>query len=367
MLAFILSAIVFQASSQPSGLVIEAAINDYLGRAGNEYKIPVELRGQVSTWIKLLTCFDHSDLVFVTNEFPSRIVFHTKKSDLRAKGQNASKLARALSIKLHKSIRFQSGLRDTALINLKKFQEVRGLLEYTLVFAGLPKALARLPMIESSFETNAESSVGAVGPWQLMPHIASKFISVSPENGIDERKSLLKSTVGAAHLFKSNAKIIKHWPGLITAYHSGMNIFQNSPERRKNESSFFQAIGKLGPAGKSYLASFMAYLVIETYSDTLLGVQGLTRSISSISNTQTQFPIMAQTSKRSNSSKIAKQFNVSKLDFIKWNGDLISGKNSQIARGTWVIIGYSKTPHSSLTNFLGAQFGDNNSINVAKL
>lgn len=84
---------------------------------------------------------------------------------------------------------------------------------------GLPTSLTRIAFIESMFQIDAVSKVGASGVWQIMPATAREHITV--DGRIDERNSPLKATVAAARTLKHNYDLLGSWPLAITAYNHG--------------------------------------------------------------------------------------------------------------------------------------------------
>jgi len=93
-------------------------------------------------------------------------------------------------------LRSQRGLRE----RFKRGLEISGRYDaaFRSVFreAGQPEDLAYLPHVESSFQTHATSSVGAVGVWQFMPGTARQFMTLNA--AMDERRDPVASAQGAA-------------------------------------------------------------------------------------------------------------------------------------------------------------------------
>ena len=67
---------------------------------------------------------------------------------------------------------------------------------------GLPLDLAYIPIIESSFKTNALSKASAKGPWQFMRPTAKEH-GLKTDWFIDERSDPEKSTIAAAKYLKT--------------------------------------------------------------------------------------------------------------------------------------------------------------------
>jgi membrane-bound lytic murein transglycosylase D len=128
-------------------------------------------------------------------------------------------------------IRVQSGQKDrldTAFLisrhYLKRMEEM-------FEEEGVPKELALLPFVESSFNHEARSSVGASGIWQFMPGTASRDLRVTRD--IDERFDPLKSTRAAARFLRRNHELLKSWSLAIMAYHHGPGLVDQAVKNLK--------------------------------------------------------------------------------------------------------------------------------------
>ncbi len=84
----------------------------------------------------------------------------------------------------------------------------------------LPEALAYLPHVESSFNSRARSSAGAVGLWQLMPGTARPALRV--DRRVDERTHPYKATRVAGEYLQHAHETLGSWPLAITAYNYGL-------------------------------------------------------------------------------------------------------------------------------------------------
>jgi membrane-bound lytic murein transglycosylase D len=85
----------------------------------------------------------------------------------------------------------------------------------------VPSRLAYLPHVESSFNYESYSKVGAAGVWQFMRSTGRLFLKINYL--IDERRDPILSTTAAARLLKSNYQALGAWPLAITAYNHGVN------------------------------------------------------------------------------------------------------------------------------------------------
>lgn len=117
-------------------------------------------------------------------------------------------------------IRSQSGLSDTFVEAAKIAQRYLPYMEKLFADNGLPVKLTRLPFVESMFNVEARSKVGASGIWQFMPQTARLYMHVDGRM-FDERNSPWKATRGAARLMQDNYQMLRSWPLAITAYNHG--------------------------------------------------------------------------------------------------------------------------------------------------
>ncbi len=124
-----------------------------------------------------------------------------------------------LCSRLAEKIRFQRGIKE-------KFREgvIRSgkyLAEIERVFAseGLPKELAMLPHVESSFDYDARSKVGAAGIWQFVRGTGRLYMTIN--RSVDERLDPIRSTEAAARLLRDNYDVLGSWPLAVVAYNHG--------------------------------------------------------------------------------------------------------------------------------------------------
>lgn len=94
---------------------------------------------------------------------------------------------------------------------------------------GLPEDLAYLPHVESSFQHQARSSVGAAGIWQFMPATGRQFMVVS--SAVDERLNPITAANGAARYLGMAHRELGDWPLAITSYNHGIGSMRRAKER----------------------------------------------------------------------------------------------------------------------------------------
>ncbi len=128
------------------------------------------------------------------------------------------------------------------------------------VFAAqsVPPELVWLAEVESSFDPQARSPVGAAGLFQLMPGTAKTLgLSLRPE---DERLQPAKSADAAAKYLKHLHRRFKDWPLTLAAYNVGEGRLQSLLERHKART-FDQIATRLPAETQMYVPKVEATLL----------------------------------------------------------------------------------------------------------
>ena len=117
-------------------------------------------------------------------------------------------------------IRFQLGLSDRFQEGLRRSGHYRNHVNAEFTRLGVPVDLAALPHVESSYNTDARSHVGASGIWQFTRSTGRRFMQV--DHVVDERNDPFLATTAAGKLLAYNYTIAGNWPMAITAYNHGL-------------------------------------------------------------------------------------------------------------------------------------------------
>lgn len=105
-------------------------------------------------------------------------------------------------------------------IMVEKGQPYFAMVEKIFREHGIPEEMKYLAVIESSFNTNARSRVGAVGAWQFMAGTARIF-GLNVGKKVDERKDFYKSTMAAAQYLNKLYEQFDDWLLVVAAYNCG--------------------------------------------------------------------------------------------------------------------------------------------------
>jgi membrane-bound lytic murein transglycosylase D len=162
-------------------------------------------------------------------------------------------------------IRFQQGLSDRYLAGLKRSGTWKSYIEQQFVDSGVPIGLAALPHVESSFNPEARSHVGASGLWQFTRSTGRRFMEI--DHVVDERRDPYRSSEAAAKLLAYNYSILKSWPLAITAYNHGVAGMRRAVRNTGTED--FTVINReydgrtFGFASRNFYLAFLAALEVE--------------------------------------------------------------------------------------------------------
>lgn len=170
-------------------------------------------------------------------------------------------------------VRFQQGLADRFHAGLVRSGLWHAHIERSLRNAGVPAELAALPHVESSFNPEARSFVGAAGLWQFTGETGRRFMRI--DQAVDERRDPFESSEAAASLLKYNYSVLRTWPLAITAYNHGTAGMRRAAERMGTtniETIIRRYDGRaFGFASRNFYVSFLAALDIEQSAEKYFG------------------------------------------------------------------------------------------------
>jgi len=157
-------------------------------------------------------------------------------------------------------IRFQHGLSDRFREGLERSGRWRDFIEAEFIALGVPVELAALPHVESSYNPEARSHVGASGIWQFTRSTGRRFMQV--DHVIDERNDPFEATRGAARLLAYNYSITGNWPMAITAYNHGLSGVRRAM-RRHGDTAYVEILRNyngrtFGFASRNFYVAFLA-------------------------------------------------------------------------------------------------------------
>jgi membrane-bound lytic murein transglycosylase D len=170
-------------------------------------------------------------------------------------------------------IRFQLGQADRFHEGLIRSAAWERNIARVLKRHGVPEEIAALPHVESSFNPQAYSKVGAAGLWQFMPSTAKRFMRV--DGIVDERLDPYSATEAAANLMLYNYRLLGSWPLTVTAYNHGPGGLRRAQDELG--TSDIAVIVKryqgatFGFASRNFYVAFLAALEVDRHADKYFG------------------------------------------------------------------------------------------------
>jgi len=172
-----------------------------------------------------------------------------------------------------KNIRFQLGQSDKFVAGLKRSGAWRKFILNNLDKMGLPREIATLPHVESSFNPKAYSHVGAAGLWQFTRSTGRRFMRI--DHIVDERMDPFAASIAAARLLENNYAVTGTWPLALTAYNHGAAGMRNAAKKmgthdittilRKYKSRSFKF------ASRNFYLAFLAVNDVEAEAEHYFG------------------------------------------------------------------------------------------------
>ena len=195
------------------------------------------------------------------------------EEEQRVKGLWPESTRRSRFEEAAEGVRFQLGQSDRFREGVVRSGAWREHIAGTFTKMGLPKELAALPHVESSFNTYAYSKVGAAGMWQFMRSTGRRFLRI--DAAVDERLDPYRSTEAAARFLEQNYIVLGSWPLALTAYNHGPGGMRRAQEqlgtsdivtvvRKYNSRSF-------GFASRNFYVAFLAALEIDNDPEKFFG------------------------------------------------------------------------------------------------
>lgn len=136
---------------------------------------------------------------------------------------------------------------------------------------GVPVELQMIPVLESDFDANAVSKVGAIGYWQFMTELAKEYgLRTSGKN--DERKNFVKATIAASKYFKNQ---LQYYRGdillAVASYNCGQGRVDKAIKQSgRSESGFWEIRKNLPFETRKFVMDFISLNVIAANYDKFL-------------------------------------------------------------------------------------------------
>jgi membrane-bound lytic murein transglycosylase D len=176
-------------------------------------------------------------------------------------------------------LRTQRGLREKFAHGIRIAHRYLPEMERIFREEGLPLELTRLPLVESCFDVEAYSKVGAAGIWQFMP-TTGRLYAMDVNGVVDERRDPIASTRAAARFLRHNHELLEGaWPLAITAYNHGPYGMRRAI--RETGTTDIATIvhyyrgPSFGFASRNFYAEFLAALDVDRHRHAYFGELGV--------------------------------------------------------------------------------------------
>jgi membrane-bound lytic murein transglycosylase D len=159
---------------------------------------------------------------------------------------------------------FQTRLRDYIQDSLQRGSKYLPMIQNVFRAEGLPLDLAYIPIIESSFKTNALSKANAKGPWQFMKATAREH-GLKTDWFVDERSDPEKATEAAAKYLKTLSRMFDgDWNLVLAAYNGGPGRVQRAMKRARSDDFWSLATSSrfLPRETREYVPMIFAAMII---------------------------------------------------------------------------------------------------------
>ncbi len=175
-------------------------------------------------------------------------------------GVSSQRLAAAVN-----DIRYQQGLSDRFRAGLARAGRYRTHVTTEFRKLGIPIELAALPHVESSYNPDARSSVGASGIWQFTRGTGLRYLQI--DHILDERNDPYIATIAAGKLLAYNYSITGNWPMAITAYNHGLAGVRRAMGKY-GDTAYVKILREydgraFGFASRNFYVAFLAALQID--------------------------------------------------------------------------------------------------------
>ncbi|HVZ97291.1 MAG TPA: lytic transglycosylase domain-containing protein [Chitinophagaceae bacterium] len=161
--------------------------------------------------------------------------------------------------------------RDYIVYIFKKGQRFFPIATRILGKYNVPSELQMIPVLESEFDPNAVSKVGAVGYWQFMGELATEY-GLKITGKYDERKNFTKATVAAAKFFRDQLAAFNNDLLLcVASYNCGPGRVQYAIKKcGKPDACYWDIKNYLPLETKKFVMNFIAFNIIGANYDKFL-------------------------------------------------------------------------------------------------
>jgi peptidoglycan lytic transglycosylase D len=186
------------------------------------FPVPAGLESAVEFWKKVFTEYSLSQLIYFDPLDMSKIYEVNDVGEGSRSNEyiiaERGRIAAANDVDIER-VKAQRGIKERTAAGLKRSGRYIAQIQQIFRDRDLPPELTYLPVVESSYDIYARSSVGAMGIWQFMPRTGREYMRVTA--AVDERRDPFESSRAAASYLKQAYESLGSWPLAITSYNYG--------------------------------------------------------------------------------------------------------------------------------------------------
>lgn len=158
--------------------------------------------------------------------------------------------------------RLTTSLRGDFALSLDRMDKYASMINAKLDAKQMPRELIYLALIESNFNPNAKSKVGAVGMWQFMSATARQF-GLTVKGKTDDRKNPAEATDAALTYLSSLHDRFGSWYLAAAAYNSGAGTVSKALRKVTGKTTgtdedFFRILSSLPRETQDYVPKLIA-------------------------------------------------------------------------------------------------------------
>lgn len=243
--------------------------------ASQVFPEPSCLKTSVDFWERVYTTWGRDTMVvhdsetFEIHSVTSVPPAEEKKKRRRAVDEAVARARALLPAEAQARVRAQNGIKERFAEGVHLAKKHDEHVREALRASGVPAELALLPHVESSFQPNARSKVGARGVWQVMPATLRTYFGRKAKTS--KLHDVEFATTVAIEVLKDNYSQLGSWPLAVKAYHTGLGRIKKAVKQTKSTdvcvitSTFEDKAYKF--ASRNYYSQLLATLRILERND----------------------------------------------------------------------------------------------------
>lgn len=141
------------------------------------------------------------------------------------------------------------------------------LFENIFVANNILSEIKYMAMVESAFNVNAVSKMGATGIWQFMKPTAQQY-GVLVNSYVDNRRNPMQATIAAAVFMNDLFKMFGDWSLVLAAYNCGSGNVQKAIKKAGSKANFESIAKYLPKETQAYILAFLATMYVCEYATT---------------------------------------------------------------------------------------------------